>query len=72
MDNFQIGFYSALCSTVLGAFWGVVIALFDVQLGLIIGFSLFLFCFVILYNNAKYSVEEEEEEKQHNRRFNDV
>ncbi len=72
MNNFEIGFYSALCSTVLGAFWGVVIALFDVQWGVVIGFSLFLFCFVILYNNAKYSIEDEEEDEQHNRRFNDV
>lgn len=69
MNNFEIGFYSALCSTVLGAFWGVVIALFDVQWGVVIGFSLSLFCFVILYNNAKYPDEEVEEQEK---RFNDV
>ena len=69
MNNFEIGFYSALCSTVLGAFWGVVIALIDVQVGICIGFSLFLFCFVILYNNAKYPDEDTEEQEK---RFNDV
>ncbi len=72
MNNFEIALYSALSSTVLGAFWGVVIAIIDVRLGVCVGFALFLLCFVVLYNNAKYSAEEIEEEEKHNRRFNDV
>lgn len=69
MNNFEIGFYSALCATVLGAFWGVLIALIDVQIGIFVGFSLFCLCFMILYNNARYSDEELSDAEK---RFNDV
>lgn len=69
MNNFEIGFYSALCASVVGGFWGVVIALIDVQWGVCIGFSLFLFCYVILYNNAKYSDKELSDAEK---RFNDL
>ena len=58
MNNFGIGFYSAMCATVLGGFWGAVIALIDVEWGVCIGLSLFFFCYVILYNSGKYSDEE--------------
>lgn len=69
MSNFEIGFYSALCATVVGGFWGVVIALIDVELGVCVGFSFFLFFYVILYNTAKYSKEEMAE---YEKRFNDI
>ena len=62
----------ALFAMVLGVPWGAFIYWFHPAAGLAIGISLFFFCLLALVNLGKEFDRKEEQEAQHNRRFNDT
>lgn len=53
MNKLEYAWWCFVLSLILGACWGGLIYWFSPMAGLSIGLSLFLFCFVILWNIGK-------------------
>ncbi len=68
MSKLEYSWWCFVCAAVLGGTWGGFLFWFNETLGLVVGTSLCLFSWVLLLNMDN----EQEEEPQHNRRFNDV
>jgi NhaP-type Na+/H+ or K+/H+ antiporter len=68
MSKLEYAFWSFAVSAVFGGTWGGLLFWFNEILGLFVGSLFSVLAFVILINMDK----QEEEQPQHNRRFNDL
>lgn len=69
MSRLKYAWWCFVLAAILGGHFGAFIYNFYPPAALLIGLVLFFLCFVILVNT--YDIKEEEE-PQHNRRFNDL
>ena len=68
MSKFEYAFWSFVVAAFFGGTWGGLLFWFNEVLGLFVGSLFSVLAFVILINMDK----QEEEQPQHNRRFNDL